>query len=109
MSIISFPMTSPFPAARPAARRRAALLLLGAQQPRQLETLAPLEELLLRLGLLSQSPQADEAARRLVVELVAALVGRQLLAVQAVLALAPDHRGLALEQLHPHLAADEAL
>src|SRR5437660_1713150 len=41
--------------------------------------------------------------------LLAAFVRRQLLAVQAVLALAADHRRLAFVQLHPHLARHEPL
>src|SRR5262249_54092128 len=54
-------------------------------------------------------PQANETPGGVVVELVARLVGRQFLAVQAVLALAADRRGLALEELHPHDTANETL
>src|SRR6266542_3739289 len=78
-------------------------------QPGQIEPLPAFEQLLLRLRLLTEPPQPNEPDRRVVVELVAGLVGRQLLAVQAVVALAADHRRFALEQLHAHQAADEAL
>src|SRR5947209_6679780 len=79
------------------------------QQPPEVEALAALEQLLPRLRLLAEAVQADEALGGLVVELVAGLVGGQLFAVQAVLALAAHDRGLPLEQLDPRHAADEPL
>src|SRR5436190_23986792 len=92
---------------RPVLSRKRLALVVVAEQTGQVERLAALEQLLLGLRLLAQSVQFDEPLGGVVVELVAAVVGRQLLAVQAKLALAADDRRLALEQLHPDLAADE--
>src|SRR5438309_1920804 len=105
MSIMS-PPTAPssLSRSRRPTRSRAAGGRLLLDQPGQAEAAAVLEELPPRLRLLRQAPQADEPLGVLVPEAVARLVGRQPLAVQAVLALAADHRRLALEQLHPHLA-----
>src|SRR5437660_800732 len=83
--------------------------LVRSRQPGQVEALASLEQLLLGLRLLAQPEQTDKPACRVVVELVAGVVRRQLLAVQAVLALPADDRRLALEELHARHAADEAL
>src|SRR5262249_38309036 len=84
-------------------------LSLRPQQSRQIKALAAFEELALGLCLLAEAEQADKTAGGVVIATVAALVGCQLLTVQAVFALAADHKGLALEQLDPHLSGDEAL
>src|SRR5262249_3149775 len=47
--------------------------------------------------------------RRLVIELVACLVGRQLLAVQAIVASPANYGCFALEEFHPGHAAHETL
>src|ERR1700748_3389527 len=92
-----------------AVRSSWAFLLLVRQQPRQLEALSPLEQLPLRLRLLAQAPQPNEAPGRLVIELIAALVRRQLLAIHAPLALAGDHLALPFVQLPAHHPRHEAL
>src|SRR5437763_43271 len=90
-------------------RRRGIRLLFRPGQAGEFKALASLEELLLRLRLLTEAPQADEAAGGLVVEQVAAFVSRQPLAVQAVLALAADDGGFALEQGDADETTDEPL
>src|SRR5947209_148636 len=111
MAVFSFPSSGPRagPLLFLVCKLLAALALVVAEQAGQVERLAALEQLPLRLRLLAQAEQPDETLGGVVGKDVAALVGGQLLAVQAVVALAADHRGLALEQLHPHQAADEAL
>src|SRR5947209_1017381 len=74
-----------------------------------IETLAAFQQLLPGLGLLAQAVQPNEPSSGVVIKLVAGLVGGQLLAVKAVVALAADDDCLALEQLHPHQAAHVAL
>src|SRR5690242_5602120 len=94
----------------PPCLRQAGSLVLGRpQEPRQVEALAALEQLRLRLRLLTQAPDANEALGGVVIELIAVLVGREVLVVEAKLALATGDRGLPLEQLHPHLSGDKAL
>src|SRR5207253_1304416 len=68
-------------------------------QTGQVKTLAPLEQLPLRLGLLSQAPQTNESPGGIVVKLIAGLVRRQLLAVEAMIALTANNRRFAFEQL----------
>src|SRR6516164_9937363 len=105
---MSLPMNAPTLRAGP---RPASNLLApaGTDQSRQLKSLAAFEQLLLRLCLLSQAPQTDEALGRVVIELIPCLVSRELLAVQAVVALPAGDRRLALEELHANQTTHEAL
>src|SRR5262245_50611658 len=91
----------------PTGRRKRRLF--RSRQARQVEALAPLEQLLRSLRLLTQTPKANKPLGGVVVELIAALVRRQFLAVQAVLALAADDRRLALEELDANQPAHETL
>src|SRR6516225_6536717 len=105
---MSLPMTAS--AVRAGPRPAAKLIAFArSEQSRELEPFPALKQLLLRLRLLPQAPQADETLGRVVVKLVAGFVGRQFLAVEAVVTLAADDRRLALEQLHTDEAAHEAL
>src|SRR5947209_20422619 len=82
---------------------------LRPSQPGQIEPLAALEQLLPGLRLLAQAMNLDEALGGGLIVVAALVVGRELLAVQSLVALAADHRRLAFEQLHSRQAADEAL
>ena len=67
------------------------------------------QQLHLRLRLDGQSPQLDEAERALMVEGVAALVGRQRVLVERVWRAAAHHGAVATAELEAYLAGDEAL
>src|SRR5262245_55579088 len=53
--------------------------------------------------------QANKPFGSIMIELIARLVGGQLLAVQTVVALAADHRHFSLQQLHPHYTVYKSL
>src|SRR5262249_23606586 len=97
-SIISFPMA----ASIPFRSRR-------LHEPGELEALAALEQLPPGLRLLAQAVNLDEALGGGLVVAAALLVGRELLAVKAVIALPAHDGGLALEQLDADDAAHEPL
>src|SRR5690348_16676302 len=79
-------------------RRRSPLPRLRRDDARELEVgpHAPLEHLVLGLRGLRQAVDLDEPLRRRRVVLVPLLVGRQLVPVEAVLALAADDHGVPL-------------
>ena len=64
------------------------------------------QELVLGLCGLSQPVDLDESQRGRGVILIPFLVGRQLMSVQAMLALAAHHLGMPFEELEPHRARD---
>ena len=91
--------------------RRRVSLGVGRDDARQFEPAAAgaLEHLVLGLGGLREAVDLDEALGGRGVVLVAFLVGGQLVAVEAVLALAADDHGVALEELDPGDARDVLL